>query len=384
MRSVHESNVTANPHTAMYGTGMTDSRGERAAGVWTFAGDRLIIAEPEGPATILVPAENVRLLAIELPLPTRAKRLEALPYAIEDRIADSLDSVHLALGAELAPGTWLVAVVRDTVMQGWVDAADAVGLGHAAMVPDALALPVPADGGWAVDLGGTRAVVRAGDGTGFACPATLLMPAWEAAGRPAVTAYGAPLPEAMGAVRDAIEVAPLARRLLAPAIDLRQGRYRRRRGGNMPEIGRRLVWIVGLTALAHTGIAAADTLMLRAIADRRENDTRALVALAAPGATVGEDVSATATDLLTRQGSGGGAPGNGFVPLVTRVSAALAPVSSSVKARAINYEGKTLTFDLDPGPPDLRPRIEAALKAAHINGSVTEAPDHSLRVTANP
>jgi general secretion pathway protein L len=119
---------------------------------------------------MLVPTEQVRLLAVDLPLASRAKRMEALPFAIEDRIADPIESVHLALGMEIAPKRYLVGVVRHDVMESWVARADEAGLGHAAMVPDALALPVPGEGAWAVDLGETRAVVRAGDGTGFACP----------------------------------------------------------------------------------------------------------------------------------------------------------------------------------------------------------------------
>ena len=53
MRSVDESDVTAVP-----GPIYPDAR---AAGVWTLAGKELIIAEPDGPATILVPTEQVLL-----------------------------------------------------------------------------------------------------------------------------------------------------------------------------------------------------------------------------------------------------------------------------------------------------------------------------------
>ena len=97
----------------------------RAGGVWTLSGERLIIAEPGGPATVLVPSESVLLLAVDLPLASRAKRLAALPFAIEDRIADPLDAVHIALGAEIAPQRYLVAVVRHTLMLRWIELADA-------------------------------------------------------------------------------------------------------------------------------------------------------------------------------------------------------------------------------------------------------------------
>src|SRR5689334_14006904 len=149
MRVVHESNVTAMP--------LTEPADSRGSGVWTLAGNAPIIAEPGGPATVLVPTEQVRLLAVDLPVQGRARRLEALPFAIEDRIAEPLESVHIALGVELAPKRHLVGVVRHDVMADWVERAEAEGLGGARFVPDALALPLPTEGGWAVDLDSWRA-----------------------------------------------------------------------------------------------------------------------------------------------------------------------------------------------------------------------------------
>ncbi|WP_394652783.1 type II secretion system protein GspL, partial [uncultured Sphingomonas sp.] len=81
------------------------------AGVWTLTGEALAVSDADGPATVLVPNEAVRLLAVDLPLPTRAKRLAALPFAVEELIAEPIDSVHLALGIELSPKRYLVGVV---------------------------------------------------------------------------------------------------------------------------------------------------------------------------------------------------------------------------------------------------------------------------------
>ena len=368
MRSVDESDVTAVPGT--------DTSDANVAGVWTLAGNGLIIAEPDAPATVLVPTEQVLLLAVDLPLASRARRLEALPFAIEDRIADSVDAVHLAVGAELAPKRYLVAVVRHDVMIDWVERARAAGLGNAAMVPDALALPVPADGAWSVDLDGSRAVVRAGDGTGFACAASMLMPAWEAAGRPPATAYGAPLPAEMMLGEAVLQPEPLARRLLLPALDLRQGAYARRRA--VSNVWRRIAWIVAIGAAAHASIALADTVMLTVIANRRAAETQALLATVAPGVPVTGDVAATAAALLPR--GGGGVPQT-FLPLLTRLSAALAPLGG-IDARTIDFAGNALTMDID-GQPGLAARIRAALAGARVTATVAESADGSIRITAN-
>lgn len=330
---------------------------------------------------MLVPTEQVRLLAVDLPLPNRAKRIEALPFAIEDQIAEPIDSVHLALGAEIAPKRYLVGVVRHEVMAGWIQAAEQAGLGHAAMVPDALALPRPGEGEWAVDLAADRAVVRAGDGTGFAVSPAILQAAWQAAGRPAALAYGAPLPAEMAAGGSTLAPAALSERLLAPALDLRQGAYAKRRG-TLPDVWRRLGWIVAIGAAAHVVIAAADTLMLRTIADRREADARAVVAIAAPGANLGGDLATSVADLLP---TGGSAPPDAFLPLLSRISGALAPLAGSISVRAIDYQGNALALDLDGSDPGLVSRVDAALRASRAPGQVTRSPDGSIRITArNP
>lgn len=375
MRPSHEANVTASGRPI----GAPDAAEPRAAGVWTLAGGRLIIAEPGGPATILVPSEQVRLLAVDLPLASKAKRLEALPFAIEEAIAEPAEALHLALGAEIDPKRYLAGVVRHDAMAAWVEIAEEAELGQAALVPDALALPRPGETEWAVDLAGERAMVRAGDGTGFACPAAMLLPAWEAAGRPRVLSYGAPLPAAMAASDASASVAALSERLLAPGLDLRQGVYSRRRAA-LPNVWRRLAWIVAIGAIAHVVIATADTLMLQRIADRRAEETRAAFAAAAPGATPGDDLAATVTDMLP---TGSSAPPDGFVPLVNRVSGALGPLAGGIAVRSMTFQANVLTLDLDGTDAGLPARIEGALRGAGVSGNVTRSPDGTIRVTAN-
>lgn len=355
MRRLDENNVTAAP-----------------------APSALIIAEGAGAATMLVPGEAVRLLAVDLPLPTRAKRIEALPFAVEEMIADPLDAVHVALGAELAPRRFLVGVVRHAQMLAWVEEAAAAGHPNAAFIPDALALPRPDAGEWAVEVGETRAVVRSGDGTGFAIPAPLLRAAWEAAGRPAIRNYGVALPEDMGALPAELGELSLARRIAEPALDLRQGAYARRRAAALPGWGRRLFWVGAIGLTAHVGIAAADTLMLRSIADRREDDTRMLVASAAPGVPTGaDDLAGTVADLLPEPKRY-----SAFLPLLSRVSTVLAPMNGQLSVRSIGFQGSALVIDLDALAPGMAGRINGALADARVSGTVTTLPDGGLRLTA--
>jgi len=347
----------------------------RAGGVWALSGGRAIIAEPDGPATVLVPSESVLLLGVDLPLGSHAKRLAALPFAVEDRIADPIESVHLALGSEIAPKRYLVAVVRHAVMREWVEIAEVEGLSHAALVPDALALPVP-DEGWSAEAGNGRVLVRGADGTGFAVPAALAGQAWEAAGRPRIWNNGAvPIGELPQEPRPA-GGGGLAERLAKPAVDLRQGIYARRASGGSSWL-KRLGWVVAAGIAAHVVISAADTVMLRSIAERRADDTRAAVAQAAPGANLGDDLRVSVADMLPPPG----AAGSQFVPLVTRTSNALAPLSSAVTARSMRFEGNALVMEIEPGEPGLAGRVRDAMRAAGVNAEVGAGQDGAVRLT---
>ncbi|WP_294058396.1 type II secretion system protein GspL [Sphingomonas sp.] len=371
MRAPHESNVTT----------MRRESDSRAGGVWSFSGSGVILADPEGPATLLVPTEQVLLLAVELPLKSHARRLAALPYAVEDRIADPVEAVHLALGAPLGDDRYLVGVVRHDVMARWVEEAEAEGLGRAAMVPDALTVMCAAEGGWNVDLARGRALVRSGDGTGFACSESLLRPAWEAAGRPPVHSYGEPLSPDIQSSASRTEQDQLHLILASYDLDLRQGRYARR-AAPVNNVWRRLGWIVAAGVAAHVLIAAADTVALGMIADHRARETKELIATL--GGPADAD-PASVVGAIQPSGGGGGAdltPGS-FVPLVSRVAAAIRPFGNAFTVRTVDYQANSITMDLDSADPALAPRILAALQGARLKASVNPGPTGGLRITAS-
>lgn len=380
MRSLHESNVTAVSALDLNTPALADDAAGPPRGVWRLNGPTPGIVDADGPATMLVPTESVLLLAVDLPLASRARRIEALPFAIEDRIAEPLDSVHLALGQEIAPKRFLVGVVRHSVMAEWTATADAAGLGQAALVPDALALTPAAPGEWTVEVTGQRALVRTGEGTGFAASVSLLESAWVSAGRPAVRATGDGLPQAMAAAATAFRPDPLGVRLSAPALDLRQGRYARR-ARPIPAFGRRLAWIAGAGIAAHVLISVADTVMLGVIAERRKTEATMLYALAAPGQPIpnGDLVSAVADRLPSSAGGGATSP---FLSLTARVSAALVPVSAELEVRQLSFQGNSLVLDIAP-MPGFAARARAALGQAGVTAQVAEAPDGSIRISAS-
>ncbi len=347
---------------------------ELPSGVWTLVDDGLAVIEPwaVGPAIVLVPTEYVLLLAVDLPPGSASQRRAALPFAIEDRIAEPLDAVHVALGTALSAKTWLAAVVGHPVMAAWVAILAEAGLGHASLVPDALLLPVPEPGAWTVMALGDRVVGRTETG-GFAIAAERFAALAAAAGSPPCTVVNAPLalnavdadppeldPAASG--RDTLDLGALVR----PAIDLRAGPY----AGlvvALPRVWRRATAVVATGLLAYTAILAADARGLTVEAAHRRTATESLLRATLPGTPLSADVER----LLP------GAERRRLVPLLARAAAALDPVGGLSWTRlAWSAADNSLTLGVEAGDIGGLQRAQAALAAAGLSpssGAVTTA-----------
>lgn len=339
----------------------------QAGGIWYLDGDRLTnLAESDtASVTVLVPTEHVLMLAVDLPLPTRRQRLSALPFAIEDQLADPIGDVHVALGMELSPRRHLAGAVRHALMAEWVDRVMAAGLTHCTIVPDALSLPVPDEGSWAVQRKGDRVLARASDCTGFATSLEQLPVIWSAAGKPLCIDHGEALPEAITSVPAAVELEPLTSRLLVPALDLRQGIYAKPRRA-VPISARKVAAVIAAGALAHAAIAIADTLVLQGMADERQAQAQALVEQYLPGVSVDGDFAAEVNELLS---GGGGPPRSNFFPLLARASSALGRSGSGMTLRGLAYDASAGELALEIEEPDIvaLQRTQGALASAGLN-----------------
>jgi general secretion pathway protein L len=377
MRSIRESNVTAMAADLLTFAPATGPTQKRADGVWRLTADGAIIAVCDGPATLLVPTESVRVLVVELPLKSVAKRLEALPFAVEDRIADPVEAVHLAMGPSLGADRYRVGIVRTGVMTDWAARADAAGLGHAPMVPDALAMPEPPDGHWVVGIDGARALVRDAEGGGFAMPLAALSAAWHAAGKPALLVDGDGLPAELAAAAQPVQPFDAVANLAVPALDLRQGAWQRQSVGD--PLLRRLAWILGIGIAAHVGIAAADTAMTGVIAERRADDTRALVQQFAPGTAMDGDLVDRVTAMLPAAGMGGAT--DRFLPRLSRVAAVIQPIVPAGTVRTMRFEGDRMMILIE-GDAALAARIQSALAGAGLPGTAKADAGGVITVTA--
>lgn len=121
---------------------------------------------------VLAPAEDVLVTQARIPSRSTRQLLKALPYALEDELAQDIDELHFAAGqrqGELTP----VAVVDRGLLRSWLDRLRAAGLRPQTLLPELLSLPLEADA-WAVLVEGDRALVRTGPLAGFATSTDLL------------------------------------------------------------------------------------------------------------------------------------------------------------------------------------------------------------------
>jgi general secretion pathway protein L len=69
---------------------------------------------------VLLPADQI--LHLTTNIPARGSRLlQALPYALEDEIADEVEALHFAAGSRDDDGVRPVTVIATDVFQGWLD-----------------------------------------------------------------------------------------------------------------------------------------------------------------------------------------------------------------------------------------------------------------------
>lgn len=75
------------------------------------------------PWRLVLPVEAVTACAVQLPTQKARWLRQALPFAVEELLAEDVDQLHLALGATLADGRQRVFAVRREWLAGWLQLA---------------------------------------------------------------------------------------------------------------------------------------------------------------------------------------------------------------------------------------------------------------------
>lgn len=123
--------------------------------------------------TVLVPVEDCLLLEAEVAARSREQLLRAVPFAVEDQLAEPVEGLHFSAAPHPRGRGQLVAAVRRERLQGWLDDLATRGLRPDRVLVDALLLPLD-DGAASVLADGDRMLVRTGVARAFATDAAEL------------------------------------------------------------------------------------------------------------------------------------------------------------------------------------------------------------------
>lgn len=129
---------------------------------------------------LLLPGSRVLLTTAQVPTRNRQRLLKAIPYALEERLIDDVDSQHFALGDYNEDKSVNIAVVDQSYLDNWLERLQAANLQPDAVVPDTLSVPRQ-DNEWTVLAENTLCTVRTGPQAGFAVDPANLMPMLERA-----------------------------------------------------------------------------------------------------------------------------------------------------------------------------------------------------------
>ncbi|MDH4611980.1 type II secretion system protein GspL [Pseudomonas sp. BN102] len=113
--------------------------------LWQGGSRRLPFAraleEVVAPWRLILPVEAVTCCAVRLPTQKGRWLRQALPFAVEELLAEDVEHFHLGLGGALADGRHRVFAVRRTWLAGWLELAGKLGPAPDAIQVDADLLP---------------------------------------------------------------------------------------------------------------------------------------------------------------------------------------------------------------------------------------------------
>ncbi|MCI0749502.1 MAG: type II secretion system protein GspL [Nevskiales bacterium] len=132
--------------------------------------DDILKLAPGRQLVMFVPGIEVRLTSVQVPARQLQKVLQAAPYALEDQLADDVDTLHFAIGPRQTDDAHPVAITARERMECWLAPLRARGLVPDAIIPETLCLPLPSEPWhWTALVDADRITVRTGAFSGFVC-----------------------------------------------------------------------------------------------------------------------------------------------------------------------------------------------------------------------
>jgi general secretion pathway protein L len=179
----------------------------------------------------LIPSEDLLLTEVSLQTRNRQQLAKAIPYRLEEELADDVENLHFALGVRQDNGSHPVAVIARQTLDRWLKALQAVDLSPKSMIPELLCLPFE-ETRWSLMIEDNRVLMRNASYRGFSVEAenletiiNLMRDPTEEHSLPKITVYRCdqnaqnPLPLNLPVEKEQYADAPLM--LMADNLDVR-------------------------------------------------------------------------------------------------------------------------------------------------------------------
>ncbi len=118
----------------------------------------------------LIPSEDLLLTEVSLQTRNRQQLAKAIPYSLEEELADDVENLHFALGVRQDNGSHPVAVIARQTLDRWLKALQAVDLSPKSMIPELLCLPFE-ETRWSLMIEDNRVLMRNASYRGFSVEA---------------------------------------------------------------------------------------------------------------------------------------------------------------------------------------------------------------------
>ena len=122
---------------------------------------------------LLIPDSDVSLAETKIPSKNKKQMLQAIPYALEDTLAEDIDDLHFSAYRETDDANVKVAVINKDRLGYWVDLLKEKDITVHYVLPALFGLSV-AETGWSVDIGDHEAQIRQNALEGFSCSLDVL------------------------------------------------------------------------------------------------------------------------------------------------------------------------------------------------------------------
>lgn len=336
---------------------------------------------------VWTPATDTLLTRANLPTRSRARILQALPYALEDQLLDEPEALHFAYMRE-ADGTLAVAITQRARLNVWLDILTRAGVRPASLSPANLSLPLYPRA-WSVAFVDNELWVRSGLYSGFAAaastdPPPLLLAALKEAASSSraperLVLFSVPAeldPDAWGAALglpvdiDTRNFRDLSAPVMLNLLQADFGRVAHLRQMLRPL--RPAAIMLGVWLVATAGIDIAQWLQLRHQHAVYKAEMREVFQQSFPGVKTILDPAAQMRRQIEALQSRGSGPAD-FLPLLTRVAPTLKEQAARVKLQSLKYDERSLTLDLTLPDYQALDTVKNALRAANLDVEILAA-----------